>query len=176
MLDERALPRHVAFVHAVDLRHGDVRLVDDAEEVVGEVVEQGVGRLPRRAPVDVPRVVLDPGTEAHLAHHLQVERRAHPKPLCFEQLVLRLELLQAMPELLLDRFHRVGHPLLACNVVARGEDGRVADVADDLAGGGLDQSHPLDRVAEQPDAKDRLFVRGVDLDRVASHPERPARQ
>ena len=81
-----------------------------------------------------------------------------------------------MPQLLLDRFHRVAHPLVACNVVARGEDGRVADVAHDLAGSGLDQRHPLDRVAEQLDAKDRLFVRGMDLDRVAAHAECAARE
>ena len=40
VVDERLLARAVAVVHAADLRQRDVRLVDDDEEVLGEVVEQ----------------------------------------------------------------------------------------------------------------------------------------
>ena len=39
-VDERLLARAVALVHAADLRHGLVRLVDEDDEVVREVVEQ----------------------------------------------------------------------------------------------------------------------------------------
>ena len=42
VVDEGALAGGVALVHRADLRHGDVRLVDDEEEVLGEVVEQAV--------------------------------------------------------------------------------------------------------------------------------------
>ena len=44
VLDQRALAGHVALVHAAGLRHGDVRLVDDEQEVLREVVEQAVRR------------------------------------------------------------------------------------------------------------------------------------
>ena len=44
VLDQRRLARHVALVHAVELRHGHVGLVDHHEVVVGEVVEQRVRR------------------------------------------------------------------------------------------------------------------------------------
>src|SRR5205807_2837761 len=118
----------------------------------------------------------DPRAETHLAHHLEVERRPHPQPLRFEQLVLRLELLEPQPELLLDRPKGMPHPLLARDVVAGCEDGRVSDVTDDLAGYRLDQRHALDRVAEQLDPKDRLLVLGVDLDRVTTHAERAPRE
>ena len=93
----------VAVVHRPDLRHGHVRLVDDDEEVLGEVVEQRVRRLARRAPVDVPRVVLDAVAEADLLHHLEVERRAHAQPLRLEQLALPLELGEPLGEFDLDR-------------------------------------------------------------------------
>ena len=43
------LARLVAVVHRAQLRNGHVRLVDDREEVVGEVVEQAFGRLARGA-------------------------------------------------------------------------------------------------------------------------------
>ena len=59
-LDQRRLPGDVALVHPVELRHGDVRLVQDDEVVVGEVVEQRVGSAAGLAAVEVPRVVLDP--------------------------------------------------------------------------------------------------------------------
>ena len=48
VVDEVALAGHVALVHPADLRHRDVRLVDDEQEVLGEVVEQAV-RAPSRA-------------------------------------------------------------------------------------------------------------------------------
>ena len=50
VLDEGVLAGAVALVLAVELRHGDVRLVDDDEVVVGEVVEQRVGHLPAARP------------------------------------------------------------------------------------------------------------------------------
>ena len=57
--DERLLARPVALELAVQLRDRDVRLVDDAQPVVGEVVEQRVRRLVALAAVEVHRVVLD---------------------------------------------------------------------------------------------------------------------
>ena len=40
VLHERLLARAVAFVHAAELRHGLVRLVDEHDHVVREVVDQ----------------------------------------------------------------------------------------------------------------------------------------
>ena len=99
VVDEVALAGHVAFVHPADLRDGDVRLVDDEQEVLGEVVEQAVGRRAAAAAVDVHRVVLDAGAGADLPHHLDVVGRAHPQPLRLEQLALPLELGEPVLEL-----------------------------------------------------------------------------
>ena len=117
MLGERDLARAVAFVHAADLRHGDVALVDDAEEVLGEVVDERVGRLAGRAAVDVARVVLDAGAEAHRLHHLQVVVRAHLQALRFQQLALFLELLQAFAQFVADGGKRAVHLRARGNVV-----------------------------------------------------------
>ena len=43
VVDQRLLARAVALVHAAELRHGLVRLVDEADEVVGEVVDEREG-------------------------------------------------------------------------------------------------------------------------------------
>ena len=86
-LDEGLLARAVAVEHAADLGHGDVRLVDDAQEVAREVVEQGRRRLAGRAAGEVARVVLDALAVAELGQHLEVEegplgRAAAPRAAC----------------------------------------------------------------------------------------------
>ena len=95
----------------MQLRHGDVRLVDHAQPVIGEVVEKRVRRLAGHPAVDVPRIVLDPGTESNLSHHLQVVVRAHPQSLRLQELVLGLESRKLLAQLLFDRLDGVLHPV-----------------------------------------------------------------
>ncbi len=61
-------------------------LVDDRDEVVREVVEQGERCLARRSAVDVAGVVLDAVAEPELLHHLEVVLGAHPEPLGLEMM------------------------------------------------------------------------------------------
>src|SRR5271169_6901654 len=50
VFDQRLLARAVAVIHAVQLRHGLVRLVNEEQEVAREIVEQRRRRLARQAP------------------------------------------------------------------------------------------------------------------------------
>ena len=59
VFDQRALAGRVALVHRADLRHGDMRLVDDQQEVIREEVEQRVRRGASGAAVKVARIVFD---------------------------------------------------------------------------------------------------------------------
>ena len=101
--DERLLARAVALVHAADLRHRLVRLVDHHEEVAREVVEQRERRLPGRAAVEHARVVLDAVAVAELLHHLEVVLGALAQAVRLEQLALLLEHRDVPLELLADR-------------------------------------------------------------------------
>ena len=85
VLHQGNLAGAVALVHAVDLGHGDVRLVDDDERVVGEEIEQAERPLPLLASAEMTRVVLDAGARSGLAHHLHVEVRALAQPLRLEE-------------------------------------------------------------------------------------------
>ncbi len=176
MVDEHHLARAVALVLPVELRHGHVRLVEDDQVVVGEVVEQRVRHLPRRASVEVARVVLDARAHPDLAQHLEVVRGAHPEALRLEQLLLALELGEAVPELVLD----AGDGLLQAgarrDVVRRGEQDEPLELTDDLTGHRVDLDDAFDLVAEQLEPHRVLLVRGVHLDRVAAHPELVARE
>lgn len=171
MLHEGALAGGVALVHRADLRNGDVRLVDDEQEVVREVVEQGVGRGAGRAAVEVHRVVLHAGAGADLAEHLDVVGGAHAQPLGLQQLALLLQLGQALAQFLLDVVDRPLHALGAGDVVGGGEDVQLLVVADDLAGERVQRGQRLDLVAEHLDADGQLLVDREDLDGVAADAE-----
>ena len=127
MVDQRLLAGPVALVLAVELRHGDVGLVDDQQVVLGEEVEQGVGRLAGGPAVDVAGVVLDAVAEADLPHHLQVVLGAHAQALGLEQLALLLEPGQPLLQLVLDAADGLLHALLAGHVVGGREDDQLVE-------------------------------------------------
>ena len=122
VLDEHVLAAAVAHVLAVQLRDGDVALVDDEQEVLREVVEQGERRLAVDAAVDVHRVVLDAVAVPDLLDHLEVVLRAHAQPLRLEQLALLLEPGEPLLQLGLDADHGLAHALVAGHVVRGRED------------------------------------------------------
>ena len=174
-VDQRRLARAVALVHAADLRHGLVGLVDEADEVLGEVVDQAVRARARRAAVEDPRVVLDPRAEPDLAQHLHVVLRALAQAVGLQQLALGVELGRALVELAADLGDRALHrPLL--DVVVRGRPDRdvLEVVHDQLARQRVEVLQALDLVAEHQRAEGRLRVGREDLQRVAAHPERAA--
>ena len=177
VVDERLLARAVALVHAADLRHGLVRLVDEAHEVAGEVVEQAVRPFARLAAVEDTRVVLDARAEAHLAQHLHVVLRALSQPVGLEQLAGRLELGATLLQLLADlRDGTLDRALL--DVVVRGRPDRdmLEVVGDQLAGERVEVLQAFDLVPEHQRAEGRLGVRGEDLQRFAADAERAARE
>ena len=102
VVDQHVLARLVALVHAADLRQRHVRLVDEAEEVVGEVVEQAVGRGAGLLAEQDARVVLDAVAEAHLAQHLHVVQGALAQAVRLEHLAVVLEPGAALLQLALD--------------------------------------------------------------------------
>jgi len=102
VLDEHVLAGAVAGVLPVQLGDGHVALVDHAQVVLGEEVQQGVRRLPGGPAVEVAAVVLHPGADPGLGQHLEVVLGAHPQALRLEQLPLALELLEPLPQLDLD--------------------------------------------------------------------------
>ena len=176
MLDELLLARPVALVLAVELRHRLVALVHDHQEVVGEEVEQRVGRHARSATVERRRVVLDPVAVADLLHHLEVVLGAHPEALGLQELPLLLEGGEALLQLLLDAHDGLPHALVAGDVVGGRVDDQLVEHGDLLAGERVDHLDALDLVAEELDAHGGLLVGRVHLDGVASHPELAAHE
>ena len=149
-----------------------MRLVHKEQPVVGEIVEQGVGRRADRPAREYAGVVLDPRAEADLAQHLEVVLCPFLDALGLKQLVVGLEVGHPLLHLALNflqcrltLFVRYG--IVGCRV-----DGGVVQLADQLAGQGVDFADPVDLVAEKFDADGVLARRcGEDLDGVPPHAE-----
>ena len=173
-VDERLLARAVALVHPAELRHRLVRLVHEADEVVGKVVDEGERVRADGAALERTRVVLDPAAEAELLHHLEVVLRALPDPVRLEHPPLVLEPRHLLLEL---RAQVVDRPLdrrARRHVLGRRPDDEVVEVRVHLAGERVEARDLLHLVAEERDAVRRLHVRRLDLDDVALHAEAPA--
>ncbi len=102
VIHQNGFARFVAFIHAADLRNGDVRFVNDEQIIVREKIEQRGRPRAGRAVGDVARIIFDAGAKAHFLHHFQVVFRAHLDALGFEQFAVLLKLRDAVAEFLAD--------------------------------------------------------------------------
>ena len=152
-----------------------MRLVDEGDEVVREVVQHGVRRGPDGPPIDVPRVVLDAGAVPQYLEHFQVVHGALFDTLGFQQLAHALEILHPLVQFGLDihdgplHIARRGHVMLG-RIHHRG-----VQLGQLVAG---DRMHHLDAVqvvAPQFQSQRLLVVAGPDFQRIALGPE-PARR
>ena len=170
VVDQALFTRVVAVVHRAHLRQRHVALVDEEDEIVGEVVEQRRRRGAGGAAGDDAGIVFDARAEADLLQHFQVVLRPLADALRFEQLVVLLEKPHLLPHLRLDVLHGAGHFLLRGHVVRRGVDGDMVQNALRHAGDGVDLGDAVDLVAEKFDADGPASpVGGVDLERIAAH-------
>ncbi|MBT9149380.1 MAG: hypothetical protein DDT28_00803 [Dehalococcoidia bacterium] len=104
--------RSVTVIHTSNLGDGHVRLVNDEQEVVREVIYERPGWASRGASSKMAGVVLDAGTIARFSQHLDIVVGASLQTLRLQQLPLRLELGEPLLQLPLD-IGDGGHQLLA---------------------------------------------------------------
>ena len=164
------LARTVAVVHAADLRHADMGLVNDQEIVLGKIVEQVRRRRAFRLAGQVAAVIFDPVAITKLADHFQVEHGPLLEPLRLDQAILRLQFGKANLELILDRAHRLLEVVLAGDKVAAGKDGHLLHIGNHHSAQRVDDGDSVNGIAEKLDP-DRpiLFVHREDVDRIAAH-------
>jgi len=176
VFDQRVLPGFVARELALYLREGDVGLVDDTEEVVGEVVQQGVGGLARLAVRQMNRVVLDARTVAGLLEHLDVERRALFDPLGGHEVALSLKVVDSFFHQPLDLRDRLFEGVVGDRVVFGGVDQRGRFGRLDLACERVDFQEAVDLVTPELHADRIAAVHRKDLDGITPDPEGALRE
>ena len=174
MLHEGALTGHITLIHGTNLRNRHVRLVNNQQEIIREIIQQTVRGATGGTTVNMARVVLNAIAEAHLLHHFQVVGGAHTQTLRLQQLALRFESLQALAQLILNGGNSLRHALRAGNVVACGEDIHFFFLANYLAGQRVQGVNRLNLITEELDADRVLLVHGDDFDGIAAHTERAA--
>ena len=106
VLHQRFLARAVAVIHAVQLRHGLVRFVDEHQVVARKIIEQRRRRFARQASGEVARVVLDAMAVAHGLDHLQVVHGALVHALRLDQVALLFQFRFPPRQLFPDRLDR----------------------------------------------------------------------
>ncbi|KAF1858232.1 hypothetical protein Lal_00014732 [Lupinus albus] len=177
VVDEVHLARTVAVVHGVQLADHHVRLVHEHQRVLRQVVDQRGRRFARHRAGQVARVVLDAFREADFGQHLEVEARALFEALFFQQLALLAEFFQAVAQLGLDRVDGAQHGRARRHVVRAGVHGEARDLLAHLARQRVEQLQRFDLVVEHFHADRQFGVLGrEDVDRVAAHAERAARE
>ena len=176
IIDQDLLALFVAVVHAADLGHGHVALVDDQQVIIGQVVNQGVRRAAGRPPVEVPRVILDAGGEADLAQHLDIVAGALLDALGFDELVFALEMGDLLFQLGFDIGQGLADMLIVGDVFAGREDSDLIMRMYHLAGQGMELDDLFDLIAPKINAESRLRITGHDLQRIATHAKGAAAQ
>ena len=142
--------------------------VHDHKEVVGEIVEKRVWRLPRFTTVDMGRVVLDAVAESKFRHHLEVVLRAHTQTLRFKQFVFAFELCQLLLQLGFNACHSRAHALIACGVMRGREHNEFFEFGDLFASERVDNDDSFNVVTEKFDANCSFVVCRMNFDGVAT--------
>ena len=175
VIHQGGLSGPVPVIHGPHLGQGDVALVDEEDEVFGEVVQQGVGGRAHGPPLNDPGIVLDAGAVAKLLHHLHVVHGALLQPLGLHQLALSLEEGHPLLQFLVDLLDSGVHLLLGGDIVGGRPDGDVVQPADGGAGDHVDLADAVDLVPEKLHPQGGVLpIGGPDLHRVPPDPEHVA--
>src|SRR5208283_3085744 len=169
-LDQVVLAAPVALVHPLDLRDGDVGLVDEREEVVREEVEERVRGLPRATSGEVAGVVLDPRAVAGLPDHLEVVVDPSFEALGLDDPLLVLELLHPFVPFLLDLAQDPAETLVHGEEVGCREDRELREPAALFLGHGVEFHDLADRAPVEYDTMNGL-ARAHHVDRPAADAE-----
>ena len=146
-------------------------LVHKTDEILGEKVQEGVGRLSRFSAVEIAGIVLYARAVAHLAHHFHVVIDSLVNALRLDELALPAEELH--PLLLVGEDpaeYSLSVP--AHDIVGGGEDDGVFQLVDRDGGEGVYLAYPFHRVPEKFHADGDLgAARREDVHRIAAHAE-----
>ena len=152
-------------------------LVGKDDGVVGHVFEQGRRRLSRLAAGEIARIVLDAGAASGRFHHFEIVQRALFKPLRLQQAAGGVQFVEPPLEFGLDAGDRLQQRRPRRDVVRIRVDLHEFQIVGLLAGQRIELLDLVDLVAEQVNAPGTVFiVRREDVDGVAAHPERTARE
>ncbi len=146
-------------------------LVNDDQEVVREVVQQTEWPCPGQPPVEVARVVLDPGAITQLFDHFEVVLDPLLEPLGVLLFAALHKEIVLGGEVVLDLDHGRVDPVAGGDEDIGGIDGHAIELREPLAGHGVDGMDLFDGVAPLHDAIGFISVGHVHVHRIPRHAE-----
>ena len=149
ILDEGFLAAAVAAVHASGLRQRHMALINEDDEILGEIIQQGVGHAAGGAPAQHAGVILDALAEADLLQHLDIVVGALGNALRLDEFIVGPEIFHpfiTFPPDLLDPGHE---PLPGDDVVGGRVDGHMAHHIFHFAGHGIDLADAVHLITEK---------------------------
>ena len=172
IFDEHLLARAVAVPHAVQLRNGLMRFVNEQQIIARHVIQQRRRRLAGHASGEMPGIIFDAVAVADGFDHLQIEARALVHSLRFRHASLFFQFFFPPRQLLQNGFHRAIFCLRLHHVVRLGIDGQPRVFLLHRAEQRIDLRQRFHFVAEKLHPIGGIFVGRKNLDAVAAHPER----
>ena len=146
-------------------------LVDNQQEILRKIIQQGKRWLSWLASINVHRIILNAVTKAHLLHHLKVILCAHRQALSFEQFAIGLKPLQSLLQLFFDSNDCSPHVFCACGIMSRRKHNEFCECAQSLTCHRIDAGDAVNRVAKHLNTHHGFFIRGMHFNRVSTNPE-----
>ena len=170
------LARQVAAVHRTYLRYSHMALVDYGKIVFREIIEQAEGTHPGFAAVEIAAVILDAGTVAYLANHLDVVRCAGFKAVGLKGFTLGVEITDLLAEVNLHLRQGGGLSFARGHEKVRRVNLEAVVLAQRSIVQGVQCGNSVDFVAPEFHAQNNLLVCQAYVDCIALHAECTTRQ
>ena len=167
MLHQHFFASAVTIIHRAHLGDGYVTLVDQHQEIVRKVIEQGSWLLTRFAVGEIATIVLDPLHEASLLKHFQVVLGALAQALRLKQLAVRLKPLLTLLVLLPNPVNRLLNFLLRRCIVATRKDGKLRWLIENLASERVDVRNSIHFISKKFHPIGCLLPCRKDIDHIA---------
>ena len=135
-------------------------LVYDNQKFIRKIIQQGMRGCSRFQPCKMSGVILNSRTKSRFPHHLYVKIRSLGDSLCFEQLIIALEIVDAFFEFLFNGFCRPLYLFLRHYIMGCREDGDMLQPALNLPGQHIDFRNPVDFIPEKFDSYRTILIIG----------------
>ena len=170
--DQGLLAGAIAIIHGMELGQRLVRLVDNEEEVVGEVVDEAWRRGSWVAAAEVAGVVFDPLAITYFADHFEIVAGPLFDALRFDEPIFAFEEGDSVSEFLPDRVDGLIADVFRGDIVRAGINRDLFKALADFACEGIDLAQSLDLVSEKLDSiGEVVFISGDDFKNIASGAE-----
>src|SRR5579872_1511372 len=174
VIDEGLLAGAVAIEHTADLANALVRFIDEHEEILRDVIEQGGRSFAGEAAAEVARIIFDAVAVADGAHHLDVKHGALDDALSLDKLSLLFEFFFPPPEFFLDGDYGTIAIFLGRHIVILRKNRNARQIllaGSHFAGERVDLANLVDLFAPHFEAEAVVLIRRIDFDHVTANTE-----